>query len=92
LIGSLEGTVSLGTLGTQEVTEKLGSRWPLRLRSIAAEDLRIAMYRTLRRVGGGRRYQAVSIFVWPRRDRRVLERQNVLTRVAADEPMPVLFA
>jgi hypothetical protein len=60
---------------------------------IAAEDLRVAVYRTLRRVwveeGLGRGYQPVSIFVGPRRVQAVPECQNVLTRSVADDPMPM---
>ncbi len=93
--GTLSGIASLGTLGPAEVVEKLGSRWPMTLLPIVAEDLRVEVYRTLRRVwigeGVGRRYQALSIFVGPRRVRAVPERQNVLTRWRAVEPIPVLI-
>ncbi len=91
--GTLSGIVALGTLGPAEVQEKLGSRWSMALLPIAAEDLRVAVYRTLRRVwveeGLGRGYQPVSIFVGPRRVQAVPECQNVLTRSVADDPMPM---
>jgi hypothetical protein len=52
--GTLSGIACLGTLGPAEVTEKLGTRWSMALRPIAAEDLREQVYRTLRRVWTGR--------------------------------------
>jgi hypothetical protein len=93
--GNLNGIVSLGTLGPQEVTEKLGTRWPMTLSPLAAEDLRVEVYRALRRVwaegGAGRRYQPVSIHVGPRRMRSVPKCQNVLTQGQPDEPMPLFI-
>jgi hypothetical protein len=90
----LRGVVALGTLGSQEVCEKLGTHWPVTLRRIEAEDLRVEVYSVLRRVWAGetegRRYQPLSLLVGPRRIRMVPECQNVLTH-AADEPMPVLI-
>jgi hypothetical protein len=92
--GTLSGIVSLGTLGPIEVQEKLGSRWPMKLCPIVAEDLRVEVYRVLRRVWVegrlGRGYQPVSIFVGPRRMRSGPECQNVLAWQGPGEPMPML--
>jgi hypothetical protein len=52
--GNLSGIGALGTLGPAEVAEKLGSRCSLTLRPIAAEELRVTAYRTLRQVWEGR--------------------------------------
>jgi hypothetical protein len=91
--GKLEGIASLGTLGTQEVTEKLRLRWPMTLRPIIAEDLRVEVYRTLQRVwveeGLGRGYQPFALYVGPRRMRAAPKCQNVLTWQGPDEPMPM---
>lgn len=90
----LQGIAALGTLGPAEVSEKLGSRWPITLRPIEVEDLRVEIYRTLRRVWAEevaeRRYQPVSLYVGPRRVHKSPECQTVLT-LGADEPMPVLI-
>jgi hypothetical protein len=74
---------------------KLGFRWPLALRPIDAEDLRVQVYKTLRRVwageGLGQGYQPVSIYVGPRRVWPGPECQNVLTQSLRGEPMPMLI-
>ncbi len=93
--GNLEGIASLGTLGPAEVQEKLGSRRPMKLCPIVAENLRVEVYRTLLRVwvgeGVSRRYQPVSLYVGPRRVQAVPECQNNLTFGPAHEPMPLLI-
>jgi hypothetical protein len=65
------------------------------LSPISPEDLRVEVYRTLLRVwldeGWGRRYQPISIYVGPKRERVEPECQNVLTQQRLDEPMPVLI-
>jgi hypothetical protein len=93
--GNLNGIVSLGTLGPTEVVEKLGLRWPMTLSSISPEDLRVHVYRTLRRVWVGegveRRYQAVALSVGPRRMRAVPECPVDWTWSGFGEPMPMLI-
>lgn len=47
--GRLRGVVSLGSITAAEFIECLGKRWPVTVRSIAAETLRVEIYKAVRK-------------------------------------------
>jgi hypothetical protein len=95
--GKLQGIISLGTLGPAEVLSAL-SRWPMALREIGCDDLRIEIYDVVKPsvislVGPTLgRYWSRKLSVWPCRS-RLGPPTTTNAEPTADfvEPMPILL-
>ncbi len=95
--GKLRGIISLGTLGPAEVLSAL-SRWPMALREIGGDDLRLESYNVVKpsviSLAGPTlgRYWSRRFSVWPCRSRSGPPvRTDAEPCAESVEPMPVLL-
>ncbi len=93
--GTLQGIAALGGLGPADIQQGLGGRWPMTLRPILPEDLRLEVWRCMRPAvmapavteRGG--YQAVRLSIGPCRS--VLRATVTSDPTDLADPMPVVF-